>query len=49
MFIMIEPSPEMQMTRLSGAAIAAPIAAGRPNPIVPSEPDVRSCLEFFTG
>ena len=37
---MIEPSPEKQMTFFSGFANAAPIAAGSPKPIVPSEPDV---------
>jgi hypothetical protein len=33
-------SPAMPMTRRPGLAICAPIAAGRPKPIVPNPPDV---------
>jgi len=41
-FIVIwnEPSPARSITKRSGAATFAPIAAGNPNPIVPSPPDV---------
>ena len=40
MFMMIEPSPAMQMTWSSGRATLAPIALGRPNPIVPAPPEL---------
>src|SRR3954466_9986109 len=38
MFIWNEPSPVSSTEGISGTAIAAPIAAGRPKPIVPSPP-----------
>ena len=38
--ILNEPSPSTSKTVLSGHATCAPIAACRPKPIVPSEPDV---------
>ena len=34
------PSPEMQVTSSSGQATLAPIAAGRPKPIVPRPPEL---------
>ncbi len=39
LFIWIEPSPAMSMTRWSGRPTCAPIAAGRPKPIVPRPPE----------
>ena len=39
MFIWIEPSPAMSMTTASGRPNWAPIAAGKPYPIVPRPPD----------
>ena len=36
------PSPPMSMTCLSGRPICAPMAAGRPKPIVPRPPEVMS-------
>jgi len=39
MFIWIDPSPAMSKTRLSGLAICAPMAAGKPKPMVPSPPE----------
>ena len=39
-FIWTEPSPAMQTTSWSGQPTAAPIAAGRPKPIVPSPPEL---------
>jgi len=41
MFIWSEPSPAMPMTVFFGKAICAPMAAGKPKPIVPSPPEVR--------
>ena len=38
-FIKIDPSPVMLITVFSGTATFAPIAAGKPNPIVPSRPN----------
>ena len=35
------PSPSTSMTSLPGLASCAPIAAGRPKPIVPMLPEVR--------
>jgi len=35
-----EPSPAMSITSSSGRATWAPMAAGRPKPIVPSPPEV---------
>ena len=46
---MIEPSPEKQTTLDSGLASAAPIAAGKPKPIVPKEPEVRKERGLSTG
>ena len=43
MFIRKLPSPSMSMTSLSGCATFAPIAAGRPKPIVPRPPLVTQC------
>ncbi|MNT03733.1 hypothetical protein D3C72_1382810 [compost metagenome] len=40
-FIMKLPSPDTSTTVRSGQANCAPIAAGRPKPIVPSAPLVR--------
>ena len=40
MFIWIEPSPAMQTTTWSGQPTFAPIAAGRPKPIVPRPPEL---------
>ena len=37
-----EPSPSMSMTVLFGEASFAPMAAGRPKPIVPAPPLVTS-------
>ena len=45
-FICIPPSPEMTITGLSGLPILAPIPPGNPYPIVPSPPEVISCLFF---
>ena len=39
-FICTEPSPATQHTTRSGQPTAAPIAAGRPKPIVPSPPEL---------
>ena len=39
-FIRMLPSPVKQTTVRCGSASAAPIAAGKPNPIVPSPPEV---------
>ena len=39
MFIWIDPSPDSTIVWTSGWATWAPIAAGRPKPIVPSPPD----------
>ena len=41
MFIRKLPSPSMSTTRASGWAALAPMAAGRPKPIVPS-PELES-------
>ena len=43
---MILPSPVNKTTFLSGFASLAPIAAGRPNPIVPSPPEVINLRDF---
>ena len=40
MFICTEPSPAMQTTVSSGQPTFAPIAAGRPKPIVPRPPEL---------
>ena len=40
MFICTDPSPAMQTTVWSGQPIFAPIAAGRPKPIVPRPPEL---------
>ena len=40
MFICTEPSPAMQTTVSSGHPTFAPIAAGRPKPIVPRPPEL---------
>ena len=40
MFIMKLPSPVMHTTVASGKANWTPIAAGRPNPMVPSPPEL---------
>ena len=42
MFIWIEPSLVISTTVLSGRPNCAPIAAGRPKPIVPSPPELRN-------
>ncbi len=42
-------APLMQMTRRPGLARAAPIAAGRPKPMVPRPPEVRRVLGAVTG
>ena len=45
-FIWNEPSPAMQTTSSSGQPILAPMAAGKPKPMVPAPPDernVRAC------
>ena len=39
-FIWIEPSPVIRQVGTSGIATAAPIAAGRPKPIVPRPPEL---------
>src|SRR3954451_19765213 len=39
-FIWNEPSPVSSTDGISGQAIAAPIAAGRPKPIVPRPPEL---------
>ena len=39
-FIWTEPSPAMQTTVSSGQPTFAPIAAGRPKPIVPRPPEL---------
>ena len=39
-FIWNEPSPVMQTTVSSGQPTLAPIAAGRPKPIVPRPPEL---------
>ena len=41
MFICTEPSPAMHTTRLSGLPAWAPMAAGRPKPMVPAPPLLR--------
>jgi hypothetical protein len=41
MFMRSDPSPVTQTTRASGFAREAPIAVGRPKPIVPKPPEVR--------
>ena len=40
MFMRMLESPSMSMTSRRGLAICAPIAAGRPKPIVPMLPEV---------
>jgi hypothetical protein len=40
MFMRTEASPSMSITSRSGLANCAPMAAGKPNPIVPMEPEV---------
>jgi len=40
LFICTEPSPVMQTTVSSGHPTWAPIAAGRPKPIVPRPPEL---------
>ena len=40
-FIWNDPSPAMQTTVASGFATAAPMAAGKPKPMVPSPPEER--------
>ena len=40
MFMISEPSPARQTTSSSGQATLAPIADGRPKPIVPSPPEL---------
>ena len=40
MFMITEPSPARQTTCSSGIATFAPIALGRPKPIVPSPPEL---------
>ena len=40
MFIWKLPSPSMSTKGLSGLAYQAPIAAGRPKPMVPSPPEL---------
>ncbi|MBA7714738.1 hypothetical protein ES703_123770 [subsurface metagenome] len=42
-FICMLPSPAISITVASGCAICAPIAAGRPYPMVPRPPDVINC------
>ena len=45
-----EESPSTSTTILSGLATCAPMAAGRPKPMVPSEPDVmieRGCVHLM--
>ena len=39
-FIWIDPSPVIRHVGTSGCATAAPIAAGRPKPIVPRPPEL---------
>src|SRR4051794_41584521 len=39
-FIWIDPSPVIRQVGTSGTATAAPIAAGRPKPIVPRPPEL---------
>ncbi len=39
-FMISEPSPARQTTVSSGQATLAPIAAGRPKPIVPRPPEL---------
>ena len=39
LFIWNDPSPATHTTRFSGQPMAAPIAAGKPNPMVPKPPD----------
>src|SRR3989304_6355084 len=43
------PSPAMQITVLSGLATCAPMAAGKPKPIVPRPPEVISVLGLLNG
>ena len=43
-FICIPPSPEIEITGVSGLPILAPIAPGSPYPIVPSPPDISNCF-----
>ena len=42
------PSPLMTTTGQSGLPIFAPMAEGRPYPIVPSPPEVMNDLGFLT-
>jgi hypothetical protein len=43
MFIWKLPSPSISSTGRSGRANQAPIAAGKPNPMVPSPPELTHC------
>ena len=50
LFIWNEPSPAMQTTCSSGQPILAPMAAGKPKPIVPRPPEemkVRACSRWM--
>ena len=49
MHIWNEPSPEMQSTVSPGWPMAAPIAAGRPKPIVPRPPEVSHLRPLSAG
>ena len=49
MFICRLPSPLKQTTRLPGQVRAAPMAAGRPKPMVPSPPEVSNCPGRLNG
>ncbi|MNT25318.1 hypothetical protein D3C71_2194950 [compost metagenome] len=49
MFIWIEPSPVMQATCAFGLASCAPMAAGRPKPMVPKPPEFSHCFGRLNG